>query len=60
MTDVKGKAIDDYDLDRENEQKRFWIKVGYDMKDRCIIDLMKFKKYSYYDLIINYQKFYDI
>ena len=60
MTDVKGKAIDDYDLDRENEQKRFWIKVGYDMKDRCIRDLMKFKKYSYYDLIINYQKFYDI
>ena len=60
MTDTKGKAIREYDLDRENEQKRFYIEYGSRLREACIDDRFKFKKYSYYDMIINYTKIYNI
>lgn len=60
MTNVKGNPISSYDLDRENEQKRFYFDHMVDLRDACIEDRFKFKKYSYYDLIINYRDFYDI
>ena len=60
MTDTKGKCIRKYNLDRENEQKRFYIDYGSRLRDACVEDRFKFRKYSYYDLIINYKSFYDI
>ena len=60
MTDIKGKPSRMFDLDRENEQKKFWIDYGYMLKQKCINDQMKFKKYSLYDLIVNYHEFYKI
>lgn len=60
MTDTKGKPVRIYNLDRENEQKRFYIDYGSRLKEACINDRFKFKRYSYYDLIINYSKFYNI
>lgn len=60
MTNVKGQAMFTYDLDRENEQKKFFIKHVIDLRQACINDRMKFRRYSYYDLIINFTKFYDI
>ncbi len=60
MTDIKGPAIAHYDLDKENHQKKFYFDHGMDLKEACIEDRFKFKKYSYYDLIINYTKIYDL
>lgn len=60
MTNTRGKFIESYDLDRENQQKKFHLDHCIDLREACIEDRMKFKKYSYYDLIINYTKFYDL
>ena len=59
VTDSKGPYVKSFNLDRENEQKKYWIDVGIDLRAACIEDRMRFKKYSYYDLIVNYKKFYD-
>ena len=60
MTSTPAKAQFSYDLNRENQQKRFYIDHGSQLRDACIGDRMQFEKYSYYDLIINYKNFYDI
>lgn len=60
MTDTKGQPIQSYNLDRENEQKKFFFDHGIDLREKCINDRVRFKKYSYYDLLINYTKFYDL
>ena len=60
MCSTPGKFILEYDLDRENQQKKFWLEHGLQLRDACIYDRMLFEKYSYYDLIINYNKFYDL
>jgi len=60
MCSTPGKFIQSYDLNRENQQKRFYIEHCSQLRDACIGDRMQFEKYSYYDLIINYKNFYDI
>ena len=60
MTSIPGKYIQAYDLNKENQQKRFWMEQYLDLRERCIDDKFKFQKYSYYDLIINYTKIFDI
>ena len=61
MTDSRtDKFITEYDLDLENDQKRFWLEEGLDLRLTCIDGRMKFKKYSMYDLIINYKKLFTI
>ena len=60
MTSRSGKAILEFDLDRENQQKKFYLNHVIQLREACINDMMAFEKYSYYDLIINYTKFYDL
>lgn len=60
MCSRPGKPLQEYDLNRENQQKRFWLEHGIQLRDACICDRMAFEKYSYYDLVINYTKFYDL
>lgn len=60
MTDIKGPYIESFNLDRENQQKKFYYDHVLDLREACIDDRMRFRKYSYYDLIINYSKFYDL
>ena len=60
MTNTKGSFLQEYDLDKENHQKKFFLEHVLDLREACINDRMKFKRYSYYDLIINYTKFYEI
>lgn len=60
MSHVKGSYIKSYDLDRENQQKKFFREHLLDLRNACINDRFKFERYSYYDLIINYTKFYDL
>ena len=49
-----------YNLNRENEQKKFYIDYGIDLCEACIEERFKFEKYSMYDLIMNYRKFFNI
>lgn len=49
-----------YDLNLENDQKRFFNEILYDFKEACINNKMLFQSYSMYDLIINYKNHYKI
>lgn len=54
------RCIIDFDLNRENEQKLFWMEYGVDLRCACIEERMKFEKYSMYDLIVNYKNFFKL
>jgi hypothetical protein len=60
MTSTPAKARESYNLNRENEQKRFYYEYLIDLHDACINERFKFEKYSMYDLIINYKKFFNV
>lgn len=49
-----------YDLNRENEQKKFWYDWVSQLYDECIEDRMRFETFTMYDLIINYRKIFEI
>lgn len=59
VTTSKGQYIKSFNLDKENDQKRYWLDVGIDLRAACIEDRMRFKRYSFYDLIVNFKKFYE-
>lgn len=50
----------EYNLTKENDQKKFFIEHCIDLRNECIDGNMTFLKYSMYDLIINYKKFYNV
>lgn len=60
MCESRGKCLFEYDLNKENGQKKFWLEHQADLRNACIDGNMKFQKYSMYDLIMNYKKFYSI
>ena len=60
MCDSRQECIFEYDLTREPDQKRFFIEHGIDLRAECIDDNFRFLKYSMYDLIMNYKKFYKV
>lgn len=60
MSGRPGQYIQSYDLDRENQQKKFYFDHVLQLREACINDQFLFERYSYYDLIINYTKFYEI
>ena len=60
MTSTPAKARTTYNLNRENEQKRFYYDYLIDLHDACINERFKFEKYSMYDLIMNYKKFFNV
>lgn len=49
-----------YNLNRENEQKKFYLSEYFELRNSCIDDRMQFEKYSMYDLILNYKDYFDI
>lgn len=60
MTFSKGPHLYEWDLNKENHQKLFWIEHGQELRVNCIEDHMKFEKYTMYDLIMNYKKFFTV
>lgn len=60
MTTSKNKPIWDFNLNLENDQKRFWTEQAFYLRYECTNGKMKFEKYSMYDLIVNYKKFFKI
>ena len=55
-----AKAHYKYDLNRENEQKKFYADFCLDLIEACIEERFKFEKYSMYDLIVNFKKIFSI
>lgn len=49
-----------FDLSRESEQVRFYEEVRPFLYNDWTADLIKFEKYSYCDLLINFKNFYKI
>ena len=60
MCSAPAKCQYEYNLDRENEQKKFWCDFVVDLREACVNEQFKFEKYSMYDLMMNYRKFFDI
>lgn len=61
MTKTRNSMkVPEYDLDKENDQKLFWMEYGIDLRMTCIEGRMKFQKYSMYDLIVNYKNYFTI
>ena len=56
----KGKCLFDYDLNKENHQKKFWIEHQAYLRDATIEGNMLYQKYTMYDLVINFKKFFDV
>lgn len=56
----KQKCQYEYDLNLENDQKRFWLEWGIDLREVCIDGRFTFQKYTMYDLIVNYKKFFEL
>lgn len=56
----KQKCLFDYDLNKENDQKLYWVEHGIDLRFECINGNVKFQKYTMYDLIVNYKTFFKI
>lgn len=49
-----------YNLDQENDQKRFYFDFAYDLRNECINGNMLFESYTMYDLIVNYHKTFTL
>ena len=60
MCSTSARCQYEYNLDRENEQKKFWCDFVVDLREACVNEQFKFEKYSMYDLLMNYRKFFDI
>lgn len=54
------KSKPSYDLNKENEQKRFYLDFAIDLRNECINDNVRFNNYSLYDLIVNYHKIFKL
>ena len=50
----------EFNLNRENEQKFFFLNYGIDLRNACIEDRFTFQTYSMYNLIVNYKKFFNV
>lgn len=49
-----------YNLNRENDQKLFFIDFCLDLREACIEGKMLFETYTMYDLIVNYKKYFSL
>lgn len=62
FTDVKCNTnnIETYNLDRENDQKLFFVNYCIDLREACVRNCMSFRTYTLYDLIVNYRKYFEL
>lgn len=49
-----------YNLDQENDQKRFYYDFAFDLRQECINGKMLFESYTMYELIVNYHKIFQL
>lgn len=58
MCSSPSKCPFEYDLNKENDQKLFMLEHQIDLRLSCIEGNMRFLRYTMYDLIVNYKKFF--
>lgn len=59
-TESRATGVKNYDLSKENQQKKFFYDFIMNLRDECIEDRFSFQKYTQYDLIMNYKKIFDL
>lgn len=59
-TNAKATGVTNYNLSRENQQKKFFYDYVVKLRDEAIEDNFIFQKYSMYDLIVNYKKIFEL
>ena len=60
FTTSQNNVAELYDLDRENDQKRFYYEWVLDLRQECIQNKCKFKNYTMYDILMNYKQFFKV
>ena len=50
----------EYNLDLENDQKRFYNDFAFDLRQECISNNMLFESYTMYEIIVNYHKIFTL
>lgn len=58
FTKSKNDKAKVYNLNRENDQKLFYLDYCLDIREACIEGRAVFETYTMYDLIVNYKKFF--
>ena len=59
-TPTNVTTIDSYNLDRENDQKLFYLHYVIDLREACVNNNMLFSTYTLYDMIVNYKKYFAL
>lgn len=49
-----------YNLNRENDCKKFFIDFAIDLKNSCVDGFMDFETYTMYNIIVNFKKLYNV
>lgn len=57
---AKNEKMQMYDLNRENQQKKFWLEYGIDLRAECIDGKLIVDKYTTYDILINYKEYFKL
>lgn len=60
MTTSKAKCLYQYDLNKENDQKKFYIDFGLTLRVALAESRFFFKYYTMYDIINRYKKYFII
>lgn len=60
MCKSPGKCFDSYNLNREMDQRRFYIERGIDLLRESVDGRMFFQSYSMYDLIVNFRNHFKV
>lgn len=60
MTHSAHQTGELYNLNLENDQKRFYFEYAIDLREECINGCFKFELYTMYDIIINYHKLFRL
>lgn len=60
MCSSRAKCPVSYDLNREMDQRAFWLDHGIDLLNASTRGLMYFEKYTYYHLIVNFKMVFKL
>ena len=53
-----GKFTKHYDLDTDNGYKSFYRDYVFSLQEKTINGIMSYERYTMYDLIMNYKKYF--
>lgn len=57
---ARNEKVKMYDLNKENEQKKFYLEYALDLRNECIDGKLIVDRYSIYDIIINYREYFKM